>query len=151
MRTTPAPAVPSASGVPVGRHVERAQALWQAAVELAAEAAPGGAAVALELLRRAEYDPSTLRHALTLGDTLIRRRPHDDRLRRGRRLLQGATDWLGVPSADGEVGAADADRRRRSGATREAPRRDGAPRPPRTRAAGPGTGPSRSPRAWRGS
>jgi hypothetical protein len=106
MHTTIPPAVAPASGPAVRRHLERAQAVWQAAVALADEPARGGNRVALEVLRTAEFDPSTLRHALTLGHTLLRRRPQDARLRAGRQLLQAATDWLGVPAADGEVGSA---------------------------------------------
>ncbi|HKH04784.1 MAG TPA: hypothetical protein VKA65_06465 [Acidimicrobiales bacterium] len=91
-----------------GRPPERAQAVWQSAVRLAGAGGDHQAAV-LALLRDADFDPSTLRHALTLGRTRLRLRPHDARLCGGRDLLAHATDWLGARDADGEVGAARSD------------------------------------------
>ncbi|HEY8525879.1 MAG TPA: hypothetical protein VIL48_12985 [Acidimicrobiales bacterium] len=99
---TPTPTPPSGAGAPPP--IERAQAVWQAAVELADAPAPAGSGGALELLRTAGFDPSTLRHALTLGHTRLRVRPDDARLWDGWRLLQAATAWLGAPTDDGEVG-----------------------------------------------
>ena len=99
-----APTGPSARIAATGRPPERAQAVWQAAVRLAGDGTDGEATV-LALLRSADFDPSTLRHALTLGRTRLRLRPHDARLCGGRDLLEHATDWLGARGTDGEVGA----------------------------------------------
>jgi hypothetical protein len=100
-----APTGPSARIAATGRPPERAQAVWQAAVRLAGDGTDGEATV-LALLRSADFDPSTLRHALTLGRTRLRLRPHDARLCGGRDLLEHATGWLGARGTDGEVGSA---------------------------------------------
>lgn len=102
MPPTVPPAVTAADRAAAGRPPERAQVVWQAAVDLAGD----GPGVALALLRAADFDPSTLRHALTLGRTLRSRHPHDARLRNGQALLERATDWLGVRDSAGEVGSA---------------------------------------------
>lgn len=99
MALTGSTARPAASGRPP----ERAQAVWQSAVRLAGDDADAEATV-LAILRNADYDPSTLRHALTLGRTRLRLRPHDARLCGGRDLLERATGWLGARGAEGEVG-----------------------------------------------
>jgi hypothetical protein len=100
-----APSGPSARIAATGRPPERAQAVWQAAVRLAGDGGDGEATV-LALLRSADHDPSTLRHALTLGRTRLRLRPHDARLCGGRDLLEHATGWLGARGTEGEVGSA---------------------------------------------
>ena len=115
MTTTVPQAAAPTGGAVTGRRLEPAQAVWHAAVDLAAGRADGGAGepgVVLALLRSADLDPSTLRHALALGRTLLRREPQDARLRGGVQLLGQAADWLGARGPDGEVGAARADLRR---------------------------------------
>jgi hypothetical protein len=98
-----------------GKPPERAQVVWRAAVRLATGTTDGERDVVLALLRAADFDPSTLRHALTLGHTPLRVRPDDARLCRGKYLLEQATHWLGARGSDGEVGTA------RSGTSRRAP------------------------------
>jgi hypothetical protein len=97
---------------PSGKRPERAQAVWQAALRLTAEPAPEGeprpddGAAVLAVLRAADFEPSTLRHALTLGRTRLRLRPHDPLLGGGRDLLVEAIAWLGARDTAGEVGPA---------------------------------------------
>jgi hypothetical protein len=96
----------SAHGAGSGKPLERAQAVWQAAVRLAPGDPDDATVAVLALLRASDFDPSTLRHALTLGRTRLRLRPDDVRLCGGKHLLERATHWLGARGPDGEVGTA---------------------------------------------
>jgi hypothetical protein len=59
---------------------------------------------AIELFRAAGNDQSTLRHALGLGRSRLRREPGDRAATRGVRLLEDVIAFLGVRRRPGEVG-----------------------------------------------
>jgi hypothetical protein len=89
----------------VVRPLERAQLVWQRAVHLADSAGEGDDfLVALDLLRTAHHDPSTMLHALMLGRAGHRDQPEDPALRDAVRLLARAATWLGSRPTAGEIG-----------------------------------------------
>ena len=124
-----APTGPSARIAATGRPPERAQAVWQAAVRLAGDGTDGEATV-LALLRSADYDPSTLRHALTLGRTRLRLRPHDARAVRWARPARARHRLARRPRHRRRGRLRPGGHRHRSGAAGHRPRPQGPPRPP---------------------
>jgi hypothetical protein len=81
-----------------GEHEEIAQGLARRSIELAEKS--GGddiREVALELMRASNHDAATLQHALVMCRSLSRDDPTDERVKRGIRLLQQVTTFLGVP------------------------------------------------------
>lgn len=100
-RHVPAPTAPA------GRPPERAQLVWQRALELAGAPSPHDRlGVALELLRAAHHGPATMSHALSLGRTQLHAHPDDATARAGVAVLAAAVAFLGVkPHADDIAGA----------------------------------------------
>lgn len=62
--------------------------------------------VVLDLLRTAHHGPSTMLHALALGEAQQRATPDDVPTRKAVRLLSRSVTWLGRRTEDGEVGTA---------------------------------------------
>lgn len=95
-RHMPAPTAPAR------RPPERAQQVWQRALELAGPPSRHDRlGVALELLRAAHHGPATMTHALSLGRTRLHAHPDDARTRAGVAILEEAVAFLGVkPNAD---------------------------------------------------
>ena len=91
----------------VARPLERAQIVWRRAVALARSDQGGDGFVAsLDLLRTAQHGPSTMLHALGLGQTRQRAAPDDIPTSDAVHLLTRTISWLGRPIEPGEVGAA---------------------------------------------
>jgi hypothetical protein len=81
-----------------GEHEEHAQRLARRSIELAARSEGDDIGeVALELMRAGNHDAATLEHALVMCRSLSRGDPTDERVKRGIRLLQQVTRFLGVP------------------------------------------------------
>jgi hypothetical protein len=82
--------------------VERAEMICDRSGELATLVAPYDVGnVAIDLLRAADHDETTLTHALDIGRSRMRREPADDATRRGVLLLEAVIAFLGVkPRAD---------------------------------------------------
>jgi hypothetical protein len=85
---------------PTKRPLERAQLVWQRAVELVDPVEQHDRfAVALELLRTAHHDPTAMAHALNLGRTHLRDDADDTEARGGVNVLERAIAFLGVKPA----------------------------------------------------
>ena len=82
--------------------MERAELICDRSGELAALVGPYDVGnVAIDLLRAADHDETTLTHALGIGRSRVRREPADDSARRGVQLLEAVIAFLGVkPRAD---------------------------------------------------
>jgi hypothetical protein len=79
------------------RPLERAQLVWQRALELVDPTEQHDRfALALDLLRTAHHDPATVSHALALGRTHLRSHADDARARSGAGILESAIEFLGV-------------------------------------------------------
>jgi hypothetical protein len=90
-----------------GRPLERAQLVWQRALESASPpVAHDRFALALDLLRAAHHSPATLLHALTLGTAHLHAHPDDSRARGGVGVLEAAIACLGVKPGTGDIVAA---------------------------------------------
>lgn len=85
------------------RPLERAQLVWHRAVMLSA-ADRDQFVVVLDLLRTAHHGPSTMLHALALGEAQQRATPDDVPTRKAVGLLSSAVTWLGKRTEAGEVG-----------------------------------------------
>ncbi|HZT68063.1 MAG TPA: hypothetical protein VFA11_19930 [Acidimicrobiales bacterium] len=86
------------------RPPERAQVVWQRAVELAA--LPNGQSppeVALDLLRAAQRDASTMAHAMALGRTRLLADGGDADVAGGVDVLERAIRFLGTRPRTGDV------------------------------------------------
>jgi hypothetical protein len=76
---------------------EHAQVVWQRALAVTGDRWPlDRFEVALDLLRTANNDPTTMAHARTIGRTHLRANPDDARARLGVRTLDTAITWLGA-------------------------------------------------------
>ena len=83
---------------------ERAQLVWRRALELAGHRAVHDPFEnALDLLRAAHHDPTTVAHALTLGRTHLRADAHDFVARAATGVLEGAINALGVKPRTDDV------------------------------------------------
>jgi hypothetical protein len=82
--------------------VERAELICERSAELAALAVPPDIGdVAIDLLRAAENDRTILRHALRIGRLRMERRPGEESIRNGVRLLEAVVAFLSIkPRAD---------------------------------------------------
>jgi len=84
--------------------LERAQLVWQRAITLSR---PGPDrdrfVVMLDLLRTAQHGPSTMLHALALGEAQERAAPGDIAVRDAVRLLFRTITWFGKRSEHHEV------------------------------------------------
>lgn len=82
--------------------MEHAELICDRSGELAALVGPHDVGnVAIDLLRAADHDETTLTHALSIGRSRVRREPADGSARRGVQLLQAVIAFLGVkPRAD---------------------------------------------------
>lgn len=81
----------------VVKPLERAQLVWQRALELVDPTEQHDRfALALDLLRTAHHDPATVSHALALGRTHLRSHADDALARSGAGILESAIDFLGV-------------------------------------------------------
>jgi hypothetical protein len=89
-----------------GGVVERAELTFVRSEDLAALPGPWDVGdLAIDLLRAASHDESTLRHALRIGRSRVRRDPADPSARRGIRLLEAVIAFLGPRQrADEAVG-----------------------------------------------
>lgn len=97
---------------------ERAQIVWQRALELAGPRAfHDRFANALDLLRAAHHDPTTMAHALTLGHTELRRDGDNADARAAAEILEAAIVFLGVKPRTGDISHP-----RSRGTARRAPR-----------------------------
>jgi hypothetical protein len=86
--------------------VERAELICDRSGEMAALVGPDDVGnVAIELLRAADHDQTTLIHALGIGRSRLRREPTDAYARRGVRLLEAVVAFLGVKARGDEVGS----------------------------------------------
>jgi hypothetical protein len=86
--------------------VERAELICDRSGEMAALVSPDDVGnVAIELLRAADHDQTTLIHALGIGRSRLRREPTDASARRGVRLLETVVAFLGVKPRGDEVGS----------------------------------------------
>lgn len=84
--------------------MERAELICDRSGEMAALVGPDDVGnVAIELLRAADHDETTLTHALGIGRSRVRREPTDASARRGVRLLEAVVAFLGVKPRDDEV------------------------------------------------
>lgn len=84
--------------------MERAELICDRSGEMAALVGPDDVGhVAIELLRAADHDETTLTHALGIGRSRVRREPTDASARRGVRLLEAVVAFLGVKLRDDEV------------------------------------------------
>jgi hypothetical protein len=92
--------------------VESAELICDRSGQLAALVGPDVGNVAIDLLRAADHDETTLIHALAIGRSRVRREPADDSARRGVRLLEAVIAFLGVKPRGDEVGSSEARRRR---------------------------------------
>jgi hypothetical protein len=91
---------------PVVRPLERAQLVWRHAIVLArSDHSPDGFMASLDLLRTAHHGPSTMLHALGLGQAQQRAAPDDIPTRDAVDLLTRTISWLGRPIEPDEVGA----------------------------------------------
>ncbi|HZP15901.1 MAG TPA: hypothetical protein VFA96_08785 [Nocardioides sp.] len=78
------------------RPLERSQVVWHLAVELAGSTgAEDRFLVALELLRAAGNDPTTLAHALALGGAQLRHPSGDAAVQKGVDVLAWTVKFLG--------------------------------------------------------
>ena len=87
---------------------ERAQRVWQRALELARSPATTDRPMrALALLRAAHHDPTTMAHALVHGRRGVRADVNSETTHRAAALLEAAIDFLGdKPGTSGlDVGA----------------------------------------------
>jgi hypothetical protein len=81
----------------VARPLERAQLVWQRAVELSDPAVHHDPfALALDLLRVAHHDPDTMAHALTLGARKVQADAGDAAAVGATRVLRAAIAFLGL-------------------------------------------------------
>jgi hypothetical protein len=82
--------------------MERAELICDRSEELAAVVGPSDlGTVSIDLLRAAEHDQTTLRHALRIGRSRVEREPADEAARRGVGLLEAVIAFLGIrPRAD---------------------------------------------------
>jgi hypothetical protein len=87
-----------------GRPVERAELVWQRALDIAVGREPRDQSDrAVELLQTALNDPSTMAHALSLGRTHVRRNADDVVARAGVTILDAAIGFLGAKPHDSET------------------------------------------------
>jgi hypothetical protein len=85
------------TSAPTTRPPEHAQVVWQRALAVTGRRWPlDKFEVALDLLRTANNDPTTMAHARTIGRTQLRANPGDTRARRGVRVLDTAITTLGA-------------------------------------------------------
>jgi len=81
-----------------GDREETAQLVVRRSITLAArEHVEEVGGLALDLLRVANHDPTTLEHALVVCRSLARDDPTDERVTQAIRLLERVTTFLGVP------------------------------------------------------
>jgi hypothetical protein len=86
--------------------VERAELICDRSGELAVPVGPYDVGnVAIDLLRAADHDETTLTHALGIGQSRVRREPADDSARRGVRVLEAVIGFLGIKPRADEVGS----------------------------------------------
>jgi hypothetical protein len=91
---------------PAGRPLERAQLVWQRALEVPGPPAQHDRfALALDLLRAAHHSPATMVHALTLGTNHLHAHPDDARARGGVAVLETAIAFLGARPRTGDIAA----------------------------------------------
>jgi hypothetical protein len=102
-RGRPSTAAPALDGS--ARPLERAQLVWQRAVNLSGPAENDDwFRVVLDLMRTARHGPATMLHALALGRAQQRAHPGDNATRNAVQLLTRAVAWMGKRTDDGEVG-----------------------------------------------
>jgi len=87
---------PTSKSTHTSRHLERAQVVWQRALELDALERQDLFAVALELLRTAHHHPTAMAHALTLGRNQLRSDADNLDVRGGVDILKRTLAFLGV-------------------------------------------------------
>jgi hypothetical protein len=75
--------------------MERAQTVWQAALDPAAPSRPHDR-IALDLLRAAHHDSATMEHALVIGRSQLAATPDDVATREGVAALDRSIAFLGV-------------------------------------------------------
>jgi hypothetical protein len=82
--------------------MERAELICDRSEELATRVGPSDlGSMAIDLLRAAEHDETTLRHALRIGRSRVERKPADKAASRGVGLLEAVIAFLGIrPRAD---------------------------------------------------
>lgn len=86
------------------RPLERAQLVWMRAVALSErEQHRDPFTIVLDLLRAARHGPSTMLHALALGQAQQRAQPDDVPTRDAVRLLSRSIAWLGKRVENDEV------------------------------------------------
>ncbi len=84
--------------------MERAELICVRSGELAVLVGPDDVGnVAIDLLRAADHDETTLTHALGIGRSRLRREPADDSARRSVQLLEAVVAFLGVKLRGDEV------------------------------------------------
>jgi hypothetical protein len=90
----------------VRRLVEGAELTCDRSGELAARAGSWDVgSAAIDLLRAADHDETTLRHALRVGRSRVRRTPADRAAKRGVQLLEDVIAFLGVRPRAGDADA----------------------------------------------
>src|SRR5439155_15451150 len=87
---------PTSKSTHTSRHLERAQVVWQRALELDALERQDLFAVALELLRTAHHHPTAMAHALTLGRNQLQSDADNLDVRGGVDILERTLAFLGV-------------------------------------------------------
>jgi len=91
------PADLATTAAPSARPPEYAQLAWQRALAITGRRWPlDRFEIALDLLRIANNDPTTMAHARTIGRTHLRANPGDAGARHGLRILDTAITWLGA-------------------------------------------------------
>ena len=97
---------PATKAAAAGRPLERAQLVWRRALELADPVAPDDRFVlAMDLLRAAHHDSSTMAHALSIGRTQLHAHPGDASAVGGVKVLEAAIVLLGVKPRTNDVGS----------------------------------------------
>ena len=86
--------------------MERAEVIFDRSGDLAARPGPSDVGtIAIDLLRAAGDDVTTLRHALRIGRSRIRRDPDDLSAKRGVGLLEAVISFLGHRQRPDEAGS----------------------------------------------